>query len=202
MSPTYQPDLILTGDVNAHSTLWYSHTGDHRGQLISDIISNSEHITLNTDTPTRCRTQHYSRPPHQTSQHYTTAQQSTHAPNTNYNKTDTHSRTIGKQTGHSSLQTPRLPSLTFYHHQTYALQIHKHHSPRRQTQHPKRQDTLHMQTTTRTHKTQNGTPKQQKWQKLSELHLFLVLCYSCSVNHMRWDAVSKRPKSVFLRQFN
>ena len=34
-------------------TLWYSHTGDHRGQLISDIISNSEHITLNTDTPIR-----------------------------------------------------------------------------------------------------------------------------------------------------
>ena len=42
-----------TGDVNAHSTLWYSHNDDHRGQLISDIISNSEHITLNTDTPTR-----------------------------------------------------------------------------------------------------------------------------------------------------
>ena len=47
------PDSILTGDVNAHSTLLYSHTEDHRGQLISDIISNSEHITLNTDTPTR-----------------------------------------------------------------------------------------------------------------------------------------------------
>ena len=39
--------------MNAHSTLWYAHTDDHRGQLISDIISNSEHITLNTDTPTR-----------------------------------------------------------------------------------------------------------------------------------------------------
>ena len=47
------PDSILTGDVNAHSTLWYSHTAVHRGQLIFDIISNSEHITLNTDTPTR-----------------------------------------------------------------------------------------------------------------------------------------------------
>ena len=45
------PNSILTGDVNAHSTLWY--TDGHRGQLISDIISNSEHITLNTDTPTR-----------------------------------------------------------------------------------------------------------------------------------------------------
>ena len=47
------PHSILTGDVNADSTLWYSHTDDHRGHLISDIISNLEHITLNTDTPTR-----------------------------------------------------------------------------------------------------------------------------------------------------
>ena len=39
--------------MNAHSTLWYSHIDDHRGQLISDIISISEHIILNTDTPTR-----------------------------------------------------------------------------------------------------------------------------------------------------
>ena len=39
--------------MNVHSTLWYSHTDDHRGQLISYIISNSEHIILNTDTPTR-----------------------------------------------------------------------------------------------------------------------------------------------------
>ena len=47
------PDSILTCDVNAHSTLWYPHTDDHRGQLISDIISNSEHIILNTDTSIR-----------------------------------------------------------------------------------------------------------------------------------------------------
>ena len=43
----------LTGDVNAHSTLWHSYTDDHRGQLIADVISNSDHITLNTNTPTR-----------------------------------------------------------------------------------------------------------------------------------------------------
>ena len=36
------PDSILTGDVNAYLTLWYSHTDDHRGQLISAIISNSK----------------------------------------------------------------------------------------------------------------------------------------------------------------
>ena len=30
------PDSIITGDGNAHSTLWYSHTDDHRGKLNSD----------------------------------------------------------------------------------------------------------------------------------------------------------------------
>ena len=44
---------VLTGDVNAHSTLWHSYTDDHRGQLIADVISNSDHITLNTNNPTR-----------------------------------------------------------------------------------------------------------------------------------------------------
>ena len=42
-----------TGDMNAHSTLSHSYTDDHRGQLIADVISNSDHITLNTNTPTR-----------------------------------------------------------------------------------------------------------------------------------------------------
>ena len=45
--------LVLTGDVNAHSTLWHLYTDEHRGQLIADVISNSDHITLNTNTPTR-----------------------------------------------------------------------------------------------------------------------------------------------------
>ena len=47
------PHSVLTGHVNAHSTLWLSYTDDHRGQLIADVISNSDHITLNTNTPTR-----------------------------------------------------------------------------------------------------------------------------------------------------
>ena len=38
------PSLIEV--VNAHSTLWDSYTDDHRGQLLSDVLSNS-------DTPTR-----------------------------------------------------------------------------------------------------------------------------------------------------
>ena len=47
------PHSVLTGDVNAQSTLWHSYTDDHRGQLIADVISNSYHITLNTNTSTR-----------------------------------------------------------------------------------------------------------------------------------------------------
>ena len=39
--------------MNAHSTLWHFYTDDHRGQLIADVISNTDHITLNTNTPTR-----------------------------------------------------------------------------------------------------------------------------------------------------
>ena len=40
-----------TGDANTHSTLWHSYTDDHKGQLIAEVTSNSEHITLNTNTP-------------------------------------------------------------------------------------------------------------------------------------------------------
>ena len=47
------PHSVLTGDVNAHSSLWHSYTDDHRGHLIAEVISNSDHISLNTDTPTR-----------------------------------------------------------------------------------------------------------------------------------------------------
>ena len=44
---------IITGDINAHSTLWHSTLTDHRGKIISDIIQNSDHVAINTDTPTR-----------------------------------------------------------------------------------------------------------------------------------------------------
>ena len=47
------PHSVLTGDVHAHSTPWHSYTDDHRGQLIVYVINNSDHITLNTNTPTR-----------------------------------------------------------------------------------------------------------------------------------------------------
>ena len=55
------PHSVLTGDVNAHSSLWHSYTDDHRGQLIAEVISNSDHISLNTDTPTRVQTPHSNR---------------------------------------------------------------------------------------------------------------------------------------------
>ena len=42
------PNSIIT-----ITTLWHSYTDDHRGELISETLSNSNHITLNTDTPTR-----------------------------------------------------------------------------------------------------------------------------------------------------
>ena len=50
---TNMPHLVPTRDENAHSNLWHSYTDDHKGQLIADVISNPDHITLNTNTPTR-----------------------------------------------------------------------------------------------------------------------------------------------------
>ena len=47
------PHSVLTGDVNAHSTSWQSYYDDHRGKLIAGVMSNSDRITLNTNTPTR-----------------------------------------------------------------------------------------------------------------------------------------------------
>lgn len=44
---------IISGDINAHSTMWYSKTNDHRGKTISELITNSDYLTLNTKTHTR-----------------------------------------------------------------------------------------------------------------------------------------------------
>ena len=60
------PHSIFTGDVNVHSTLWHSYTDDHRGQLIADVISNSNHIIL-THHP-ECQTPHYNKHHHEISQ--------------------------------------------------------------------------------------------------------------------------------------
>ena len=52
---------MITADVNAHSPLWYLPNEDHKGELIKDILFNSNHITLNTNTPSYL-------PPNQTQQ--------------------------------------------------------------------------------------------------------------------------------------
>ena len=119
------PHSVLTGDIYTDSTLWHSHTDDHRRQLITVDISNSDHITLNTNTPTRvpnttlqhhhqisprCQTHyaighrgqlnmHY----HQTS--YPSSPQLTYEMTTDYNKTDGHSPTTRKLAGHNSRKT-------------------------------------------------------------------------------------------------
>ena len=49
---TNLPNSIISGDINAHSPIWHSHTTDHRGDLIADLLGNSDHITLNTNTHT------------------------------------------------------------------------------------------------------------------------------------------------------
>ena len=49
---TNLPITIITADVNAHLPLWYSPTKDHREKLIEGILLNSNHITLNKNTPT------------------------------------------------------------------------------------------------------------------------------------------------------
>ena len=53
------PSTIITADVNAYLPFWYLLTEDHRGELIKDILLNSNHIILNTNTPTHL-------PPNQT----------------------------------------------------------------------------------------------------------------------------------------
>ena len=45
------PHSVLAGDVGARSALWRSCTDDHRGRLMADVISNSGHMALGTDTP-------------------------------------------------------------------------------------------------------------------------------------------------------
>ena len=97
---------VLAGDVNTHSTLTHSHTDDHRGQLITDVISNSDHITLNTNT-------------NQTT--YPSSPQLTYDPTTDYNKTAGRSPTTRKLTGHNSRKTMSPLSLRPTYPPTYTL---------------------------------------------------------------------------------
>ena len=80
------PDSVITGDVNAHSTLWHSYTDDHKGQQIADVISQSDHITLNTPTRVPSTTLHQTSSPRCLT-HFTTGhrgQLNTHYHQTTY----------------------------------------------------------------------------------------------------------------------
>ena len=96
------PHSVLTGDVNAHSTLWHQYTDDHRGQLISDVISNSDHITLNSNTPS------------QSAKYHNTTNIITTVSNTLYNRTS--------WTTQYALSSDHLPIITINIRHEYRLQ--------------------------------------------------------------------------------
>ena len=50
---TSLPNSIITGDFNAQSQTWHSPFTDHRGQIITSLVLNSNNIILNQNTPTR-----------------------------------------------------------------------------------------------------------------------------------------------------
>ena len=151
------PHSVLTRDVNAHSTLWHSYTDDHRGRLIADVNSNSDRITLNTNTPTRV--------PNTTLQQ-TSSPDITAVSNTLYNRTSwTTQHTLSSDhlpiittinirhtTDLYQLQESRLDTIYRRHrvrfrsdHHTHQhthchQNFHKHHTDGRQAEHTKRQD--------------------------------------------------------------
>ena len=54
-------NTIIISYINAYSAVCFSSIEDHKGELIEDILLNSNHIPLNTNTPTHL-------PPNQTQQ--------------------------------------------------------------------------------------------------------------------------------------
>ena len=175
------PHSFLTGDVNAHSTFWHSYTDDHRGQLIADVISNSDHITLNTNTPTRV--------PNTTLQQ-TSSPDITTVSNTLYNRTswttqhalssdhlpiittinirhDYRLQTTTKPTDLYQIQESRLDTIYRRHrvrfrsdqHTHCQQNFHKHHTDGRQAEHTKGQDAQQLQALARRHSMQNHSKK-------------------------------------------
>ena len=66
LTRTYNTANRTSQTYNTQSyTLWYSYTDDHREQLIAEVISNSDHITL-THQP-ECQRPHYNTHHHQMS---------------------------------------------------------------------------------------------------------------------------------------
>ena len=135
---------VRTRDVNAHSTVCHSYTDDHRGQLIADVLNNSDHITLNTDTPTRVPNTTLQQPPsldittvsntlyNRTSWTTKHALSSDHLPIITtihirddfiLRKNDSHSQTTRKPTGHNLQKTQSPLSLRPPYPPTYTLPI-------------------------------------------------------------------------------
>jgi hypothetical protein len=50
---TKHKNAMLTGDINAHSTLWFSKNTDKRGELITNLLSDSDQVILNLNCSTR-----------------------------------------------------------------------------------------------------------------------------------------------------
>ena len=177
------PHSVLTRYVNAQSTLWHSYTDDHRRQLIADVISNSDHITVNTNTPTRV--------PNTTLQR-TSSLYITTVSNTLYNRTS--------WTTQHALSSDHLPIITtinirhdynknrrtFTNYKkadwtqftedtesafaqtnihTAIIIFFKHHTDGRQSQPTKGQDARQLQALTRPHSMQNHTNKRYKENK-------------------------------------
>ena len=101
------PHSVVTGNMNAHSTLWYSYPDYHRGQLIVEVISkiphyNKHHDQISPRCLTHCTTGHHGQLNthyHQTT--YPSSPQLTYDM-TAYYKNDGLSSTTRKLIGHKS----------------------------------------------------------------------------------------------------
>ena len=134
------PHLVLTGYVNAHSTLWHSDTYDNRGQLIADVIRNSDHITLNTTTQPECQTPHYNKHLYPISprclSHYTIGhrgQLNTHCHQTTYSSSpqSTYDMTTyyNKRTNYYKLQDSRQDTI----YQRHRVRFRSNHNAHQHT---------------------------------------------------------------------
>ena len=116
------PHSVLTGDVNAHSTLWHSYTNDHKGKLMADVTlqqTSSPDITTVSNTL-----------------YNWTSWTTQHALSSDYNKTDGHSPTRRNLTEHRV----RFRSDHQTHQYTHCQQNFHKHTDGRQAQYTKGKD--------------------------------------------------------------
>ena len=131
-SPTYQTQYLqVRGTHTEHSgthTLMTIQAADprHNQQLRTHTKHRHTHQSaahkttaghITTISPTLYNLAHNTRTKLRSPSHNHNNQHTHQIQTTVYNKTDTHTRTIGKQTGHNSLHTRRLLPLTYNYHQ-------------------------------------------------------------------------------------